>query len=88
MTEAVSFKKKAYVGDKLLDLWNCVADRMHNRTDENGNRLPASPEEVKKKGRKNFASRARGTGPLTVPPLALRRSSHTPTPPTICISSS
>jgi hypothetical protein len=49
MTEAVSFKKKAYVGDKLLDLWNCVAERMHDRTDDNGNRLPGTPEEVKLK---------------------------------------
>jgi len=47
--DAVSFKKKAYVGDKLLDLWNCVATRMHDRTDENGNRLPGTPEEVKLK---------------------------------------
>jgi hypothetical protein len=58
MAEAASFKKKAYVGDKLLDLWNCVAGRMHDRTDENGNRLPGTPEEVLKKAEEfHFASK-------------------------------
>jgi hypothetical protein len=44
-----SFKKGVRVGDALLRLWNCISDRMHSRTDPNGNRLPGTPEEINAK---------------------------------------
>jgi hypothetical protein len=47
--EAATFKKVAYVDDKLLELWNCVATRIHDRRDAKSNQLPALPAAVKKK---------------------------------------
>ena len=44
--EARQFSQAAYVGDCLLELWNVIASRMHDRTDANGNRLPATNDEV------------------------------------------
>ena len=44
--EARQFSQAAYVGDCLLELWNVIASRMHERTDANGNRLPGTKEEV------------------------------------------
>ena len=44
--EARQFSKAAYVGDCLLELWNVIASRMHERKDANGNRLPATKDEV------------------------------------------
>ena len=48
---AEQFKKTAYVGDRLVNMWNCVATQMHHRTDEplSLNRLPGTEAEIELK---------------------------------------
>ena len=50
---AEQFKKTAYVGDRLVNMWNCVATQMHDRTDEplSLNRLPGTAAEIELKAK-------------------------------------
>ena len=47
---AEQFKLTAYVGDRLVNMWNCVATQMHDRTEPLSlNRLPGTAAEIERK---------------------------------------